>query len=359
MPRHVWAWVAVAFAVAVIAVIVVFIALSATQSSAAAPCVLVPFARAQIVARTGADALACGDDVVAVLRAGNVTVLDARARIVQTGAFDAVAPLAVRADGRCLAGLTTGGDLRATFGSKTRPLTGARTLTQEGYTFRHVQFCGNELYASAVDAAGRGRIFVFSGTRVVRHLHAPTPADHDAFGAHFAVAGDWLIAARPLARVADVFLRGRFWFTIDPHATDSVFPYRVAIASDGAWAALANPTAKARAQLEAGSVLVFRRDGHTFKGAGELTSTTGQANGMFGANLASHRDSLLAVSEATPPAGAIGNVWVFRWDGAAMQAHSVLAGDTPGPFGATVAFRDGVSLYAAQAKVWRWSATCE
>lgn len=351
-----------------------------------------PFTRAAAItpntAQSGTN-VACTPDAMTVVEQNNdtgaVTVYREQGGkyvVVQAGTLECAGPIVVRDDGLSVASFTADQQVRMSSGTHTRPLSTPRTLSARS---RHLQFHGQDLYVSTVDALGRGTIDVYSATATLeRFIVPPARANNDAFAVHFAVSGNWLIAASPLARVAEVFRRAdanasfRHNATIRPAGvTDSVFPHRVAIASDGSWAALSNPTHASDGISESGSVLVFRRDGQAYVAAAgsPLEAPTPDERGNFGFGLATLSATFLQVSEGFGVAANPGNIWVYKWDGRAMVLHSVLTGDVVGtgteaPFGLTVAMGrvsdQRVRMFAGQPSktsttghLWYWDSVCQ
>lgn len=296
----------------------------------------------------------------------------------------AIAAPAVSDSGTRVAALTFDGRCRVSQGTLAQPFANPVTITQKGVQLRHLQFDRERLCLSGLTEQGRGGIYIYEGTTLVQTILPSNRADNDYFGLHFAINGPYLIASCPLRRVAEVYLRTNFGAPfvlvaiIDPKKpkSESFFPYRVAISSDGSWAVLSNPMDLVQNKKEAGSLcLAIASESAYAISEAAFVSPHVAAKASFGAALSLWDNQFLVVSEfGFGPTEDKGQGYVYRWENGGLTLHTELSGAVSGrneeaPFAAST----GIGLYGTgelrivagqpnkdntAGHVWYWSSSC-
>jgi hypothetical protein len=217
------------------------------------------------------------------------------------------------------------------------------TIEQPGYTFGITGVCyivtepkdPLRFWANGYAADGSGRIFIFEGLVIVGYIEpAHGSAPYDAFACHFDVSGDYLVAAYPLNRTAQVFRRETYtspfthFTTFDPNLLGSEFPSQVAISSRGDWLVLSDPTDTIRLVDSAGSLLAayWNEKQLAFVVAKtKITQPVPEAMGFFGSSLSSSPDGLFV---CVGHHGLQGQTWVYEYrvDLGYLVLHTVISG---------------------------------
>ena len=173
-----------------------------------------------------------------------------------------------------------------------------QTVVLEGFVAQSVQWdtqTGN-LWVSALDANQSGHLFCVDLAGQVVDTLAPIGGsqNQDHFGHTFHTNGSYVIVGHPLDQTAHVYrLQSNKYeavCVIQPRVSSAHFPHTVAIAPDGEWVILTNPTQTVGNHMEAGTSMVFERAADTYTLKHELYATKPSDYGEFGRTLTAQMD---------------------------------------------------------------------
>ena len=143
-----------------------------------------------------------------------------------------------------------------------------RILLEPGWMVKHFQWNSGVLYFSAFDMNQSGTVFRLVGDHAEACVQPISGRqEYDMFGFTFHLNKEYLAVAHMKDRTVHVFQQIQDEFhvisIVDPNRETSMFPYSVAITTDGLRLFMGNPTESIGAQRECGTVIMYQNETFT------------------------------------------------------------------------------------------------
>ena len=143
-----------------------------------------------------------------------------------------------------------------------------RILLEPGWMVKHFQWNAGVLYFSAFDMNQSGTVFRLVGDHAEACVQPISgKQEYDMFGFTFHLNKEYLAVAHMKDRTVHVFQQIQDEFhvisIVDPNRETSMFPYSVAITTDGSRLFMGNPTESIGAQRESGTVIMYQNETFT------------------------------------------------------------------------------------------------